>query len=37
LLAGVGVEKVGDQDELFAVIVAAIEFSLSTSAKRQLR
>jgi hypothetical protein len=32
----VGVEKVRDRNELFAAIVTAIEFFLSTSAKRRL-
>jgi hypothetical protein len=34
--SGVGVEKVRDRNELFAAIVTAIEFFLSTSAKRRL-
>jgi hypothetical protein len=32
----VGVEKVRDRNELFAAIVTAMEFFLSTSAKRRL-
>jgi hypothetical protein len=36
LKPGVGVEKVRDRNELFAALIAAIEFFLSTSAKRRL-
>jgi hypothetical protein len=36
VLTPVGVEKVRDRNELFAAIVTAIEFFLSTSAKRRL-